>query len=81
MVKVNVAALKAELSHYLELAENGEQVLVTSHRKEIAKIGPVNIVNVAPINWSDFTKKHRLIKAKAKGDDSATLIRKIRDED
>ena len=38
MVKVNVATLKAELSHYLEIAESGEQVLVTSHGKEIAKI-------------------------------------------
>ncbi len=81
MVKINVAALKAELSHYLELVENGEQVLVTSHGKEIAKIAPVGDVNIAPINWGKFTKEHPLIKPRTKGEDSSKLIRKIRDED
>lgn len=80
MVKINVAALKAELSHYLELVENGEQVLVTSHGKEIAKIGPAHPINVAPIDWGAFMKKHPPIKPKAKGADAATLMRKIRDE-
>mgnify|MGYP001604875888 CR=1 FL=1 len=81
MVKINVAALKAELSHYLELVENGEQVLVTSHGKEVAKIGPANAVNASPINWSNLIKEYPLIKTRAKGEDSAKLIRKIRDED
>ncbi len=80
MVKVNVAALKAELSHYLELVENGEQLLVTSHGKEIAKIAPAYAMNVAAIDWSDFMKKHPPIKPKSKGDDADKLMRKIRDE-
>ena len=80
MVKVNVATLKAELSRYLELVENGEQVLVTSHGVEIAKIGPVHPVSTTPIEWGDFVKEYPGIKPKIKGDDSATLIRKIRDE-
>ena len=80
MTKVNVATLKAELSHYLEIAENGEQVLVTSHGKEIAKIGPADSNHAGPINWSDFLKEHPPIKPKTKGDDAATLMRKIRDE-
>ncbi len=81
MVKVNVATLKAELSHYLEIAENGEQVLVTSHGKEIAKIGPAHPTDVAPIHWDEFAKKHPPIKPKAKGENAATLLRKIRDEE
>lgn len=80
MVKVNVATLKAELSHYLDIVENGEQVLVTSHGKEIAKIGPVLPSSVAPINWADFMKEHPPIKTKTKGEDATTLMRKIRDE-
>jgi prevent-host-death family protein len=81
MVKVNVATLKAELSHYLEIAESGEQVLVTSHGKEIAKMGPVDVSHVAPVRWSDFLKAHPLIKPKVKGEDAATLMRRIRDEE
>ena len=81
MVKVNVATLKAELSHYLEIVESGEQVLVTSHGKEIAKIGPALPSHVSPVNWNEFLKEHPPIKAKAKGEDAATLIRKIRDEE
>jgi prevent-host-death family protein len=81
MVKVNVATLKAELSHYLDIVENGEQVMITSHGKEIAKIGPAHLSNVAPINWGDFTKKHPPLKTKSKGEGAAALMRKIRDEE
>ncbi len=81
MVKVNVATLKAELSQYLKIAENGEQVMVTSHGKEIAKIGPALTRSVSPINWADFMKEHPPIKPKTKGEDAATLTRKIRDEE
>lgn len=81
MVKVNVATLKAELSHYLELVKTGEQVLVTSHGKEIAKIGPAAISHIPPVNWDEFLKKHPPIKTKTKGLDAALLIRKIRDEE
>jgi prevent-host-death family protein len=81
MVKVNVATLKAELSHYLEIVEGGEQVLVTSHGKEIAKIGPVPSSSVSPVNWNEFLEEHPPIKTKAKGEGAATLIRKIRDEE
>lgn len=81
MVKVNVATLKAELSHYLEMVESGEQVLVTSHGKEIAKIGPVLPSHIPPVNWDEFLKEHAPIKTKTKGDNAATLIRKLRDEE
>ena len=81
MIKVNVATLKAELSKYLDLAQSGEQVLVTSHGHEIAKIGPAQIVNSPPVNWADFKKKFPGIKSKKKGTSAAKLIRQIRDEE
>lgn len=81
MVKVNVATLKAELSRYLELVENGEQVLVTSHGKEIAKIAPVHAVTTMPINWAEFVKSHPPVVPKVKGEGAAALIRKIRSEE
>jgi len=81
MVKVNVATLKAELSKYLDMAQSGEQVVVTSHGQEIAKIGPAQLVNTPPVNWSDFKKKFPGIKSKKKGTPAAQLIRQIRDEE
>jgi len=37
---VNVATLKEKLSHYLGLVKQGEEVVVTSHRHEVARIVP-----------------------------------------
>lgn len=81
MVKVNVAALKAELSRYLDMAQKGEQVIVTSHGEEIAKIGPAQTVTTPLINWGSFFSKRLPIKSKKKGTRSAQLIRQIRDEE
>jgi prevent-host-death family protein len=80
MVRINVAALKAELSKYLDLANKGEQVIVTSHGQEIAKIGPTQAVTVAPTNWSAFFQKNRPVKPAKKGLSAAQLIRSLRDE-
>ncbi len=81
MVKVNVATLKAELSKYLDIARSGEQVVVTSHAQAIAKIGPAQLVNTQPVNWTDFKKKFPGIKSKKKGTLAVQLIRRIRDEE
>ncbi len=40
MKTVNVAALKQNLSEYLHLVEGGENVLVTSHRRPVARLVP-----------------------------------------
>ncbi len=42
MNTVNVATLKKKLSHYLRLVESGEEILVTSHKRGVARIRPVN---------------------------------------
>jgi prevent-host-death family protein len=38
---VNIATLKEKLSYYLKLVKQGEEVVVTSHRHEVARIIPV----------------------------------------
>ncbi len=37
---VNVAILKEKLSYYLSLVKLGEEVVVTSHRHQVARIVP-----------------------------------------
>ena len=78
---MNVATLKAKLSKYLEMAQRGIMVIITSHGQEIAKIGPVQIVTSSPINLKSFFVKHPPVKPKKKGTTAAKLIRQIRDED
>ena len=38
MTIVNTATLKQQLSHYLSLARQGKDVLITSHKRIIARI-------------------------------------------
>jgi antitoxin (DNA-binding transcriptional repressor) of toxin-antitoxin stability system len=37
---VNVAVLKEKLSYYLSLVKSGEEIVVTSHRHQVARIVP-----------------------------------------
>ena len=37
-IKVNTATLKQQLSHYLALAREGKDVLVTNHKRIIARV-------------------------------------------
>ena len=39
---VNVAILKEKLSYYLGLVKSGEEVIVTSHRHQVARIVPMS---------------------------------------
>jgi antitoxin (DNA-binding transcriptional repressor) of toxin-antitoxin stability system len=38
MTTVNTATLKQQLSHYLGLARQGKEVLITSHKRVIARL-------------------------------------------
>lgn len=40
MIIANVANLKQRLSHYLRLVEGGDQIVVTSHRRRVARLVP-----------------------------------------
>lgn len=44
---VNVAALKQNLSAYLHKVEQGAEVLVTSHRRTVARLVPDNATDTA----------------------------------
>jgi len=41
MTTVNIATLKEKLSQYLREVEDGEEVVVTSHKRPVARIVPV----------------------------------------
>ena len=59
---VNVATLKQKLSEYLHLVEQGDEVLVTSHRRRVARLVPerdANLVIRAPTRSVDVLKKVR----------------------
>lgn len=47
MKTVNVATLKQRLSEYLRVVEQGDEVLVTSHRRHIARLVPENGTGLA----------------------------------
>jgi len=40
MTTASVADLKQRLSHYLRFVEAGDQVIVTSHRRRVARLVP-----------------------------------------
>ena len=48
--EANVAMLKQRLSHYLRLVEAGQEVVVTSHRRPVARLtsAPVAGVSILP---------------------------------
>ena len=41
MDTVNIATLKEKLSYYLKLVQRGQEIVVTSHRHQVARIVPV----------------------------------------
>ena len=41
MVRVGIAALKAQLSHYLGITKAGEEVLITDRGRPVAKLTPI----------------------------------------
>ena len=43
---VNIATLKEKLSHYLKLVQQGEEVVVTSHRHRVARILPISATSL-----------------------------------
>jgi prevent-host-death family protein len=47
MKTANVAALKQNLSAYLHLVEQGDEIVVTSHRRQIARVIPENAAHLA----------------------------------
>ena len=59
---VNVAMLKEKLSYYLNLVKSGEEVIVTSHRHQVARILPVAAPSAEIIEPTRPVKDLRKIK-------------------
>jgi prevent-host-death family protein len=60
MVSVGIKELKAKLSSYIDIAMEGEQVIITEHGREVAVIIPISkerraissLVNAGMAHWS-----------------------------
>jgi antitoxin (DNA-binding transcriptional repressor) of toxin-antitoxin stability system len=59
---VNVAILKERLSYYLNLVKSGEEVVVTSHRHQVARILPVTAPSAEIVGPTRPVKDLRKIK-------------------
>ena len=59
---VNVAMLKENLSYYLNLVKSGEEVVVTSHRHQVARILPLTTPSAEIIEPTRPVKDLRKIK-------------------
>jgi antitoxin (DNA-binding transcriptional repressor) of toxin-antitoxin stability system len=59
---VNVAILKEKLSYYLSLVKSGEEVVVTSHRHQVARILPVTAPSAEIIEPTRPVKDLRKVK-------------------
>ena len=81
MTKVNVASLKSELSKYLEIVKQGEEIVITSHGEEIARLVPYENVEKSTSQLAGVTEKHHPLKPLKKAISSAKIIRQIRDEE
>jgi prevent-host-death family protein len=56
MNMVSVAILKEKLSYYLNLVKEGQEIVVTSHRHQVARILPVSV------SVSEITEPARPVK-------------------
>ncbi len=62
MTTVNVATLKEKLSYYLGLVRKGQEIVVTSHRHEVARILPPSAADAKVIEPSRPVGDLRKIK-------------------
>jgi prevent-host-death family protein len=74
MVSVGIKELKAKLSSYIDIAMEGDQVIITEHGREVAIITPISkerraissLVNAGMAHWSGGKPKG-LVGIKIKG--------------
>ena len=81
MTSYSVVDAKNKLSDLIDRALAGEAVVITRHGHPVAELRPVPAppprMTKADIEW---VRKRRLPRAPG-GEDAATLIRRMRDED
>lgn len=83
MLHTSVHELKAQLSHYLNLAQQGKMVVVTNHKRPIAQISPLEVCSNSGIEqllatglakWNKRKPKGTSIKLIKKGKSAADMI-------
>lgn len=83
MLHASVHELKAQLSHYLNLAQQGKMVVVTNHNRPIAQISPLEVCPNSGIEqllatglakWNNKKPKGAAIKLIKKGKSVADMI-------
>ncbi|HEX5282024.1 MAG TPA: type II toxin-antitoxin system prevent-host-death family antitoxin [Micropepsaceae bacterium] len=77
MLRVNLAQAKARLSELLDKVEAGEEVIITRHGREVARIGGV-VQAKKPIPFDELARfRAKMPRLRTS---SAKLIRQMRDE-
>ena len=74
---VDVAILKEKLSYYLNLVKSGEEVVVTSHRHQVARILPVTAPSaeiIEPIRPVKDLRKIKGVKLRRTGSGVKSLM-------
>ncbi len=78
MLSVNLAHAKAHLSELLDRVEAGEELVITRHGKPVAHLRPVASPK-EPLDLEALAALRARLPPWA--EDSATLLRKMRDEE
>lgn len=59
-MRVSVRELKNRLSEYLRLVDEGEEIIVTSHKRAVARLVPIQATAEDPASYSPATMRERL---------------------
>ena len=79
-MKVNIGALRNDLSKYLNEVRAGNEVIITDHNEPIAKIVTL-AQKIVKSDLSNWLKNHPPVKPKKKQSAAWKLMREIRDEE
>jgi prevent-host-death family protein len=78
MIKVNLSQAKAGLSELLDKVEKGEEVVITRHGRDVARVSPVAPAK-KPIDWARIDALRESLPPWS--EPSVNIIRKMRDEE
>jgi prevent-host-death family protein len=78
MIKVNLSQAKAGLSELLDKVEKGEEVVITRHGRDVARVSPVAPAK-KPIDWARIDALRESLPPLDRP--SVEIIREMRDEE
>jgi antitoxin (DNA-binding transcriptional repressor) of toxin-antitoxin stability system len=80
MVKATSRSVHHAFSKYLDLAHEGQQILITKRGKPWARLSPIAAEIPKRVVWPDFVKRTRAI-FKGRKIDAVTELLKMREEE